>query len=77
MAKHDNDDDSWWHFILIGFLMVITPMAQMMRDGFSDSDLIRWLMSKPLGFHQFIRFSIYAGIGLIFLGMAWFYFVRL
>lgn len=76
MAKHNDDDDndSWWQFLLIGVLMVITPIVQLMKDGVrSDSDMIQWIINKPLGYHQFIRFTIIAGVSLIFLGLAWFY----
>jgi len=58
MARHDDDNDNWWQFVLIGILMIIAPVIQLVKDGVrSDSDLIQWMMNKPLGYRQFIRFS--------------------
>ena len=76
MARHDHDgdNDSWWQMVLVGVLMLITPLIQLKKDGVrSDSDILQWFINKPLGYHQFIRFTIIAGFGLIFLGCAWFY----
>jgi hypothetical protein len=79
MANHENhDDDSWWQLAFFGVLLVLTPIVQMIRAGVrSDSDMIQWIMSKPLGFHTMVRASILSGIGFIFLGVVLFYIGKL
>lgn len=78
MADDDRNDKEWWELALLGFLLLITPMVQMIRDGVrGDGDLVQWLMSKPLNFHQMVRASMIGGISLILIGVMLFYMGRL